>query len=131
VCWDFTYAGARVVFKKVDLQMLHWISLACSLTLSCDFATFTSLSLRSRLDAALAPYFASLSAEDCRCASGMRRGKEGVRFPFLWLAKNTVRRIWYYRLPVSERKWWTRCEFGDAFAGLFVRGEKEIRQKSE
>ena len=33
-----TYAGARVVLRNVDLQMLHWMSLACSLTFSCDLA---------------------------------------------------------------------------------------------
>jgi hypothetical protein len=57
-----TYAGARVVFRKVDLQMLHWMSLACSLTLSCDLATpFSSLSLRARFEAAFAPCLGSVS----------------------------------------------------------------------
>jgi hypothetical protein len=52
-----TYAGARVVFRNVDLQMLHWMSLACSLTFSCDLATpFSSLSLRARFEAAFAPW---------------------------------------------------------------------------
>ena len=56
-----TYAGARVVFKKVDLQITHWISIAFSLTLSCDFATLVLSSLRSRFEAAFAPwYFLSL-----------------------------------------------------------------------
>ena len=50
-----TYAGARVVFKKVDLQITHWISIAFSLTLSCDFATLVLSSLRSRFEAAFAP----------------------------------------------------------------------------
>jgi len=51
-----TYAGARVVFKNVDLQTSHWISLACSLTFSCDLATpLSSLSLRARFEAAFAP----------------------------------------------------------------------------
>ena len=36
--------------------MLHWMSIAFSLTFSCDLATLVSLSLRSRFDAALAPY---------------------------------------------------------------------------
>lgn len=27
--WE-TYAGARVVFRKVDLQIVHWMSFACS-----------------------------------------------------------------------------------------------------
>lgn len=53
-----TYAGARVVFKNVDLHTLHWISLACSLTFSCDLATpLSSLSLRARFEAAFAPWF--------------------------------------------------------------------------
>jgi hypothetical protein len=57
-----TYAGARVVFRKVDLQMLHWMSLACSLTFSCDLATpFSSLSLRARFEAAFAPCLWSVS----------------------------------------------------------------------
>jgi hypothetical protein len=56
-----TYAGARVVFKKVDLQTWHWMSFACSLTLSCDLATLLSLSLRSRFEAALAPWLWSVS----------------------------------------------------------------------
>jgi len=51
-----THAGALVVFKNVDLHTSHWISFACSLTLSCDFATLVSLAARSRLDAAFAPY---------------------------------------------------------------------------
>ena len=50
-----TYAGARVVFRKVDLQIWHWMSIAFSLTFSCDLATLVSLSLRSRFDAAFAP----------------------------------------------------------------------------
>ena len=53
---DVAYAGARVVFKKVDLQISHWISFACSLTLSWDLADpFASFSRRARLEAALAP----------------------------------------------------------------------------
>lgn len=51
-----TYAGARVVFKKVDLQMTHWMSMAFSLTFNCDFATLVLSSLRSRFEAAFAPY---------------------------------------------------------------------------
>lgn len=55
-CWR-PYAGARVVFRKVDLQISHWMSLACSLTFSCDLATpFSSLSLRARFEAAFAPW---------------------------------------------------------------------------
>ena len=52
-----THAGSLVVFKKVVLQTSHWISLADSLTFSCDFATPFSASfwLRARLEAAFAP----------------------------------------------------------------------------
>jgi hypothetical protein len=59
---ECTYAGARVVFRKVLLQVWHWISFACSLILSCDFgvppASFALA--RARLDCAFAPYYASL-----------------------------------------------------------------------
>jgi hypothetical protein len=72
-----TYAGARVVFRKVDLQILHWISLACSLTFSCDLATpFSSLSLRARFEAAFAPCWWSVSLIPM---GGMEQGK--LTFP--------------------------------------------------
>jgi hypothetical protein len=77
--WKSAYAGARVVFRNVDLQILHWISLACSLTLSCDFATLVSLSLRSRLEAALAPCCAVVSS----LFEVQRDGGVFLRFPFL------------------------------------------------
>lgn len=48
-------AGALVVFKKVDLQILHWISFADSLAFSCDLAGFASFAFRSRFCCALAP----------------------------------------------------------------------------
>lgn len=74
-----TYAGARVVFRNVDLQVTHWISMACSLALSCDFATLVSLSLRSRLEAALAPCCAVVSS-----VFAVRRDEaEFLRFPSL------------------------------------------------
>lgn len=73
-----SYAGAFVVFKNVDLQIWHWMSIACAFyaggqrlsglggrtghqgvertTLSCDLATFPPFSLlRSRFCCALAP----------------------------------------------------------------------------
>lgn len=50
-----TYAGARVVFKKVALQTMHWMSIAFWLTFNCDLATLVSSPLRSRFEAALAP----------------------------------------------------------------------------
>lgn len=49
-----------MVFRKVDLQILHWISIALTLDLSCDLATLVSFALRSRFCAALAPYFTRL-----------------------------------------------------------------------
>jgi hypothetical protein len=75
---EVTYAGARVVFRKVDLQTWHWISFACSLTLSCDLATLVSLSLRSRLEAALAPWLWSAS-KSCSHLMGWRDEAEVFR----------------------------------------------------
>jgi hypothetical protein len=50
------YPFSRVVDRNVAKQTLHWIDLAASLTLSCDFAEpLASFALRSRFCAALAP----------------------------------------------------------------------------
>jgi len=56
---EATYAGARLVFKKVALQIMHWMSIAFWLTFNCDLATLVSSPLRSRLEAAFAPYYLS------------------------------------------------------------------------
>lgn len=61
----FAYAGAREVFRKVEKQTLHWMSLADSLTLSWDLASLPAFfAARSRFCADLAP---------CVCEHGGQR----------------------------------------------------------
>lgn len=61
----FAYAGAREVFRKVEKQTLHWMSLAVSLTLSWDLASLPAFfAARSRFCADLAP---------CVCEQGGQR----------------------------------------------------------
>lgn len=77
--WE-TYAGSRVVARKVDLQVSHWMFMALALVLSCDLAApFASFALRSRFCAALAPCVECLVSNDVSPARRERR-RNGGRF---------------------------------------------------
>jgi hypothetical protein len=78
--------------------------MAFSLTLSCDFATLVSLSLRSRFDAALAPYWSYQPSE-----RSYPRWKYELTFPIL-----TVDLVGFgvneNRVLAVEEEWWkSRC----------------------